>query len=809
MALVLDRRASKDDILELYLNDVYLGQRGSFAIHGVAEAARLYFGKDVSNVTLDEAATIAGIIQAPATLSPFSAPDRALERRGVVLKAMVDANFISSDAAARASKAPLAPVARALEAEAPYFVDFVGGLLSAQYPTLTQDTDPVDVYTSLERAPAASRPGRGAGGLTRATRCSHAGVAARTPQAALIALDPGPETSWRWSEALLQSIAIQPASGARRQPARSSSRWSPRGVRARGRGRIHLPDPRDARERRATTFAAGDTTWSPRTTKTNTTARSRCDALAMSRNAATVKVAEAAGYDRIAGLWRRIGGGTPPQAVRSRWACSGTTPLGIATAYTLFPNGGRRLEPRAILRWFAAKKSSRWSARRRARSPGRRPRDGHDAGVLSEGTRRLGPRLRVRARRRWQDGTTNDLQDAWFVGSRPSSLPSSGSGWMRIRPSGWRQPGGAPIWTLHDAPSRALIRRSRCPITSRSPRSTATPGRSREPGAFGWFAEAFLASTEPTHKCAKCISTSTPYNRQCDEPGSVRGVDRALEKGEEAALVTIVSAQGSSAAARRRGMLVFADGHEVEPSAGGCYENDAFWKARESLQSRKPQARPHDLTDDFAEESGLIAGADAGLHRAARADAEALHRRRRTRRIPPRAVGANGRVPDSRARRSRSLRTASGSRTPEIIVGSIPDGCTALTYGQCYVVILTRGHRHDLDALRTLAARDLRYLGLVAARPRSEGSMTPLLEEGCHTNACGASTRQSAWISCGPARRNRGRHPGRADRGAARQDRRSHVAAVSMRWDTRRPASEANRLAQSPAVQSTNRRVIP
>ena len=72
VAVVLTRRASKDEILEMYLNDVPLGQRGSFAISGVPEAARLFFAKDISNVTLPEAATIAGVIQAPSALSPFN-----------------------------------------------------------------------------------------------------------------------------------------------------------------------------------------------------------------------------------------------------------------------------------------------------------------------------------------------------------------------------------------------------------------------------------------------------------------------------------------------------------------------------------------------------------------------------------------------------------------------------------------------------------------------------------------------------------------------------------------------------------------
>src|SRR4029077_16617657 len=121
---VLTQRASKDEILEMYLNDVPLGQRGSFAISGVSEASRLFFGKDVSNVSVEEAATIAGVIQSPSALSPFNNPTRAKERRNVVLQAMVDAGYVKKDVAERASHEPLVVVQRALEAEAPYFVDY-------------------------------------------------------------------------------------------------------------------------------------------------------------------------------------------------------------------------------------------------------------------------------------------------------------------------------------------------------------------------------------------------------------------------------------------------------------------------------------------------------------------------------------------------------------------------------------------------------------------------------------------------------------------------------------------------------------
>src|SRR3974390_3228333 len=81
LSVILTIRASKDEILEMYLNDVPLGQRGSFSVFGVAEAARLFFGKDVSNLSLAEAATIAGVIQSPSALSPFNQPARCKERQ--------------------------------------------------------------------------------------------------------------------------------------------------------------------------------------------------------------------------------------------------------------------------------------------------------------------------------------------------------------------------------------------------------------------------------------------------------------------------------------------------------------------------------------------------------------------------------------------------------------------------------------------------------------------------------------------------------------------------------------------------------
>ncbi|HYT73669.1 MAG TPA: transglycosylase domain-containing protein, partial [Vicinamibacterales bacterium] len=185
MSVALERRLSKDKILELYLNDVYLGQRGSFAIHGVPEAARLFFGKDVSNLSLVEAATIAGVIQSPPFYSPFHHPDHAKDRRNIVLHAMVDSGFISADAADRASREPVQVVARALESEAPYFVDY----LTQEIQERTKASGAVDVYSTLDLHLQRIAQDAVRDGLTRVDAILSKRKP-RFPEAALIVIDP-------------------------------------------------------------------------------------------------------------------------------------------------------------------------------------------------------------------------------------------------------------------------------------------------------------------------------------------------------------------------------------------------------------------------------------------------------------------------------------------------------------------------------------------------------------------------------------------------------------------------------------------
>src|SRR5262245_13073640 len=127
LAFVLERRAQKKDILELYLNEIYLGQAGSFGIHRGGAAARMYLHKDVGNLTLSESALLAGMIQSPNPYNPYRHPKRAVERRNQVLRAMQEAGFVDEASATKAMADSLGidqhPSVDSFDA--PYFVDLV------------------------------------------------------------------------------------------------------------------------------------------------------------------------------------------------------------------------------------------------------------------------------------------------------------------------------------------------------------------------------------------------------------------------------------------------------------------------------------------------------------------------------------------------------------------------------------------------------------------------------------------------------------------------------------------------------------
>ena len=510
MAVVLDIRATKDEVLELYLNDVYLGNRGSFAIHGVAEAARLYFGKDVNNLSLGEAATLAGIIQSPNTLSPFNSAAKARERRNVVLRAMASGGFISADAADRASTEPLAPVARALDAEAPYFVDFVGQTIAERFPAVTQSTQAVDVYTTLDLHLQRIAQDAVTNGITKVDQLLSRRKRPRVPQAALIAIEPrtGDILAMVGGRSYNQS-QFNRAVSANRQPGSVFKPFVYLAAFERAAEDGTSLSPATLVNDEQTTFDANGTPWTPANYENEYDGQITLRrALAMSRNAATVKVAAAAGYDRIADLWRRIGAGTTPKAFPSiALGVFEATPFNIATAYTIFTNGGQTRGLRSVLRIqrgeeeLIAKDSP---TKRVARPDTTYLVTSMMRSVLSEGTgaavRASGFGLDAAGK----TGTTNDLRDAWFVGFTPELLTVV---WVGLDDNQALGLSGAqaalPIWL--NFMQRALA--------GRGDRAFDVPGNitfvdiDRDtggvalPGCLRVSSEAFLSGSEPHELC--------------------------------------------------------------------------------------------------------------------------------------------------------------------------------------------------------------------------------------------------------------------------------------------------------------------
>ncbi len=514
MSLILETKATKDEILELYLNDVYLGHRGSFAIHGVAEAARIFFAKDVRNLSLPEAALIAGVIQSPYNHSPFTSLDKAKDRRNIVLQAMADSGYVATDVAERASHDPVTVVARAVDNEAPYFIDYLSGTLQKEFPGITSQNGALDVYSTLDLnlqryAQDAVREGLAKVDETLARRRRTGG---RRAQAALIAVDPrsGEILALVGGRSYNQS-QFNRAIDARRQP---GSTFKPfvyltAFERAADEGRADVT-PATLVWDEPTVWTVNEQEWAPRNYEDeydgHVTLRR---ALALSRNIATIKVGDQTGFERVAALWKRLQVGEtefhgyPSMAL----GVFELTPLEMAAAYTLFPNNGRTKPLQAITRVVAGNRALTppvVEGREVARPDTTFLVTSMMRSVINEGTgagaRGAGFALDAAGK----SGTTNDLRDAWFVGFTPELLTVVWVGFDDNQPLGLSGTQAAlPIW------SSFMMRGT----AGHEDQPFVTPpgvsfveidrdtGRIALPTCPRVTSEAFLAGTEPLEFC--------------------------------------------------------------------------------------------------------------------------------------------------------------------------------------------------------------------------------------------------------------------------------------------------------------------
>ncbi len=207
----------------------------------------------------------------------------------------------------------------------------------------------------------------------------------------------------------------------------------------------------------------------------------------------------------------------------------------------------------------------------------------------------------------------------------------------------------------------------------------------------------------------------------------------ALARGESVAMVTIVAAHGSTPQRVGARMLVFPDGRLVGTIGGGCYENDAFWKAREVLGTRRARLVHYELSDDLAEESGLICGGQMDVFIEPIEPAPHLyilgagHVGFQLGQIAPN-VGFRLHVVDDRQKFANHERFPAAD---EVVVESLDQWVTTAEIpASSYVVVLTRGHRQDFDVLRALSNHSFRYLGLIGSRAKVARLTDALIDAG-------------------------------------------------------------------------------
>ena len=431
IAFFLERRASKKEILELYLNEIYLGQAGSFSINGMGEAARRYYHKDVQNLTLTEGALLAGMIQSPNRYNPGRHPERATDRRNQVLRAMFDAGFVDTATRDAALQAALDVQQSPLDdTEAPYFVDLVKTQLTQRYEGL--NTQNLSIYTSLDLNLQAIGQEALSNGLAEVDkmikRKDHPPA-----QGALIALEPRTGAivalvGGRSYGASQYNRVIQ----AHRQP---GSTFKPFVYLTAFEATFDDPTlppitPATVVDDTPSVFFYEDKEYLPQNYEDEYLGRVPLrTALNKSLNNATVKVAEMVGYDRIAEMWsKRMAINSNVRAYPAVSLGSfEATPLEMATAYNILANYGLKIEPVTVLR--VADESGQVLERHRYTEP---KRVVHQASaflvvnilrsVLNEGTGASARALGFKYDAAGKTGTTNDMRDAWFAGFTPDLL---------------------------------------------------------------------------------------------------------------------------------------------------------------------------------------------------------------------------------------------------------------------------------------------------------------------------------------------------------------------------------------------------
>jgi penicillin-binding protein 1B len=340
LSFALEQRLTKEDIFALYCNEVYLGQRGAVAVRGVQEASRIYFGKELRDLSLNEAATISGMIQGPSRYSPTQHSEAARARRNMVLQAMTRDGWISAEQETNtcAEALTVTPETRADTSLAPYFVDYV----NRNSNSTLDDSAGQRIYTTIDLDLQQLAESALQHQIDRLTTKRSA-----KPQAALIALDPHNGNVLAMVGGTdYASSQLNRATDARRQPGSTFKPFVYATALEDGISpvRTFTDAPREFVYDRDKTYRPAN--YGGGYSMQEVTLRT---ALVKSLNVVTVDVALQTGLARIANLSEKFGLPKPDRYPSLALGTKEVTPLQLAAAYAAFVNGGHRVQPRAIL----------------------------------------------------------------------------------------------------------------------------------------------------------------------------------------------------------------------------------------------------------------------------------------------------------------------------------------------------------------------------------------------------------------------------------------------------------------------------
>lgn len=459
VALIVEARYAKPQILEAYLNEIYMGRRGSTAIHGVGEAARFFFGKRVADLALDESAMLAAVIQSPNSMSPHRHPDRAKRRRDLVLELMAEQGRVSNQAAAHARSRKISLAAIALESgQDRYFLDELARQLPEVYDEDLLSVEGLRIYSTLDTMVQHA-----------AVRALHDGLEALEAR-----IGPGPAAEGE-APARLQGclMAMRPQTGeilamvGGRDYA--TSQWNRCTLARRQVGSVFKPivyatalSPQSGPLLTLASLVADeplavethDGLWEP----VNYDKKFRGpvlvrDALERSLNVPAARIGQEVGIGKVIEMARRLGVESSLPSVPSlALGTAEVSPLEIVTVYSTFANGGLRPTPRSFIGLLDDRGvgQEQWplEGARRVLDPG----TAYLTTSLLEGVvdRGTGAGIRARGLRgpiAGKTGTTDDEYDLWFVGFTPEIAAVVWVGYDEPYPIGVPSSRGAlPIW---------------------------------------------------------------------------------------------------------------------------------------------------------------------------------------------------------------------------------------------------------------------------------------------------------------------------------------------------------------------------